>query len=61
MSGLYPFGNGSLQKRLGPATRKRRKPWKRRQPPLTESFVRCDPTFQTQTPRPGGLAHDQRL
>src|ERR1017187_6689854 len=51
MSGLYPFGKGSLQKRLGRATRERRKPWRRRQPPFPESLIHYEPAFQRQTPR----------
>ena len=51
MSSLYPFGNGSLQKRLGPASRERGKPRKRRQPPFPESMMQSEPAFQTQTPR----------
>ena len=46
-----PFGNRRPQERLGPATRERRKPWKRRQPPFPESLIPCEPTFQTQTLR----------
>ena len=29
---FHPFGNGKPQKRAGPATRERRKPWRRQAP-----------------------------
>ena len=31
---FHPFGNGKPQKRAGPATRERRKPWRRQAPPV---------------------------
>ena len=31
---FHPFGNGKPQKRAGPATRERRKPWRRQAPPF---------------------------
>jgi hypothetical protein len=46
MSTLYPFGIGSLQKRLGPATRGRRKPWNGGQPPIPESLIHCERALQ---------------
>jgi hypothetical protein len=49
MSSLYPFGNGSLQKRLGPATRERCEPWKRWQPPFSESLIRRKTALRTET------------
>ena len=38
---FHPFGNGTPQKRAGPATRERRKPWRRQAPPCPESVQVC--------------------
>ena len=38
---FHPFGNGKPQKRAGPATRERRKPWRRQAPPFPESVQVC--------------------
>src|SRR5271169_2988948 len=56
MSILYPFSRGSLQKRLGPATRECRKPWRRR-----KGFVRLSSFCAMITPalsRGGSPAQD---
>jgi hypothetical protein len=36
---FHLFGNGEPQKRAGPATRERRKPWRRQAPPFPESVI----------------------
>ena len=36
---FHPFGNEKPQKRAGPATRERRKPWRRQAPPFPESVI----------------------
>src|ERR1039457_4392659 len=42
-----PFGNGKPQKRADPATRERRKPWRRQAPPFSESVIHRESAFQT--------------
>src|ERR1035437_9610696 len=42
---LHPFGNGKPQKRAGPATRERRKPWRRQAPPFPESVIHRELVF----------------
>ena len=49
---FHPFGNGKPQKRAGPATRERRKPWRRQAPPFPESVIHRELAFQAQIPRP---------
>jgi hypothetical protein len=48
---FHPFGNGKPQKRAGPATRERRKPWRRQAPPFPESVIHRELAFQAQIPR----------
>src|SRR5664279_6605075 len=48
---FHPFGNGKPQKRAGPATRERRKPWRRRAPTFPESVIHRELVFQVQSPR----------
>jgi hypothetical protein len=48
---FHPFGNGKPQERAGPATRERRKPWRRQAPPFPESVTHRELVFQTQIPR----------
>src|ERR1035437_3699626 len=36
---FHPFGNGKPQKRADPATRERRKSWRRQAPPFPESVI----------------------
>src|ERR1039458_6805055 len=49
---FHPFGNGKPQKRAGPATRERRKPWRRQAPPFPEPVIHRELAFQAQIPRP---------
>jgi hypothetical protein len=49
---FHPFGNGKPQERAGPATRERRKPWRRQAPPFPESVIHRELAFQAQIPRP---------
>jgi len=48
---FHPFGNGKPHKRADPATRERRKPWRRQAPPFPESMIHREPAFQAQIPR----------
>src|SRR5665811_1836448 len=48
---FHPFGNGKPQERGGPATRERRKPWRRQAPPFPESVIHRELAFQAQIPR----------
>jgi REP element-mobilizing transposase RayT len=48
---FHSFGNGKPQKRAGPATRERRKPWRRQAPPFPESVIHRELAFQAQIPR----------
>jgi hypothetical protein len=45
------FGNGEPQKRAGPATRERRKPWRRQAPAFPEPVIHRELAFQAQIPR----------
>ena len=47
----HPFGNGKPQKRAGPATRERRKPWGRQAPSFPESVIHRELAFQARIPR----------
>src|ERR1039457_1961798 len=48
---FHPFGNGKPQKRAGPATRERRKPWRRQAPTFPGSVIHRELAFQAQIPR----------
>src|ERR1039457_6150079 len=47
---FHPFGNGKPQKRAGPATRERRKPWRRQAPPFPESVTHRELAFPPNFP-----------
>ena len=47
---FHPFGNGKPQKRAGPATRERRKPWRRQAPPFPESVIHRELVFPPKFP-----------
>src|SRR5450756_474325 len=48
---FHPFGNGKPQKRASPATRERRKPWRRQAPAFPEPVIHRELAFQAQIPR----------